>query len=220
MHIKPTATVRLAVPRISPQLDEWDGDLVEPALDMRGFHVADIDLFEVKSLLLDDCELERGSLVGVKLDKVEITDARLKSVEAAGLRTYKAEFLRVTFNNCRFTGADFPEATFEDCTFKNVKFDEAGFRFASFKRVRFEDCMLARTDFSSAKLQHVAFDDCGLEQTNFASATCTQVDLGHEDLSNCKGILGLKGATILDEQLIQIAPLLASELGFKTRSEA
>jgi uncharacterized protein YjbI with pentapeptide repeats len=146
-----------------------------------------------------------------------VTDADCERVDASALSAYKATLLRVRMRECRFTGAEFAEAQFQDCVFCNVKFDEAGFRFVSFKRVRFEHCVLRQADFSNAKLTHVTFDDCDLAKTNFTSATCDHVDISGEDLRETKGILGLKGSVISAEQLIQLAPFLASELGFHVK---
>lgn len=77
--------------------------------------------------------------------------------------------------------------------------------------------MLRSGDFSNAKLSHVTFSGCDLEQTNFIAADCHDVDVSTEDLTVAKGILGLKGSTISTEQLMQLAPLLATELGFRIK---
>jgi len=111
--------------------------------------------------------------------------------------------------------SEFADGSFEDCTFRNVKFDEAGFRFATFKRVRFENCMLRAADFGNARFTHVVFTGCDLTDANFASAHCSSVDIRAQDIVAAKGVLGLKGATISTEQLMQLAPLLAAELGFR-----
>jgi uncharacterized protein YjbI with pentapeptide repeats len=116
-----------------------------------------------------------------------VTDADCERVDASALSAYKATLLRVRMRECRFTGAEFAEAQFQDCVFCN------------------------------AKLTHVTFDDCDLAKTNFTSATCDHVDISGEDLRETKGILGLKGSVISAEQLIQLAPFLASELGFHVK---
>jgi uncharacterized protein YjbI with pentapeptide repeats len=144
-----------------------------------------------------------------------MTDVVCTRLESAALQAYKANLLRVHTADSRFTGAEFAEGHFEDCVFQGAKFDEAGFRFGTFKRVRFENCMLRQADFSNAKLTQVTFTGCNLEAANFVSAACKDVDVTTEDLTTVKGILGLKGATISEVQLLQLAPLLAVELGFR-----
>lgn len=78
--------------------------------------------------------------------------------------------------------------------------------------------MLRQADFSNAKLSHVVFRSCELESANFVLADCSHVDVSTENLAECKGITGLKGATISELQLIQLAPLFASELGFHIKT--
>lgn len=206
----------VAKPQLSQALNEVGIDTnSENELELRDCKVNGQELSFAKNLQVDNCRIESSTLASAKLNKFDATDAILERLEAAGAQSRQTAILRVQLQNSRFTGADFPEAHFEDCHFKNVKFDEAGFRFASFKRVIFENCVLKRADFSHAKLTKVKFEGCDLELTNFDTVTCVEVDLGSENLSSCQGILGLKGAIITDEQLIQIAPLLANELGFK-----
>lgn len=200
-------------PRLS-DLDEWEGkadDLVEIDRSV----VRNANFTEATKLNVDASRLEGVSMTGAVLERLELIDSACVRLEGAALQTHKANMLRVHMTDCRLTGAEFAEAEFEDCIFKNVKFDEAGFRFTSFKRVRFENCILRQADFSGAKFSHVTLTGCELEGANFASASCKDLDITSEDLTLTKGLLGLKGATISETQLMQIAPLLATELGFQ-----
>lgn len=203
-------------PRLSPQLDAWD-ETADTELEVDRATAKGVDFSSAAKLYIDSSRLEGCVLAGAALDKLEMTDTECAKLEAAALQAYKANLLRVVVSDSRFTGAEFAEARFEDCTFRNVKFDQAGFRFAAFKRVRFVDCMLRQADFGSATISHVTFSGCDLEGASFASANCSSVDISTEDLTRVKGVLGLKGATISNEQLIQLAPLLASELGFRIK---
>lgn len=204
-------------PKVAAELDAWDGsdsDVVEIDRDL----VDGADFANATRLSADASRIENSVLTGLSLDKLEMSDVVAGRLEAAALSAYKARMLRVELSDSRLTGSEFAEGSFEDCTFRNVKFDEAGFRFAKFKRVRFESCMLRACDFSSAKFEHVTFTGCDLEAANFVSASCKAVDVTGEDLSLVKGLLGLKGATISTEQLMQLAPMLAAELGFEVRA--
>ena len=203
-------------PRLG-NVDEWDGE-VDDLVEVDGSIVRDADLAGATKLNVDASRLEGVSVTGAVLDKFEVTDSECVRLEGAALHTHKANLLRVHMTDCRLTGSEFAEAEFEDCVFKNVKFDDAGFRFASFKRVRFENCILRQADFSNAKFAHVTLTGCELEGANFVSASCKDVDITTEDLTLAKGLLGLKGATISETQLMQIAPLLAADLGFRVAS--
>ena len=200
-------------PKVAAELDAWDGsdsDVVEIDRDA----VDGADFAGTTRLSADASRIENSTLTGLVLDKLELSDVMGVKLDAAALSAYKVRMLRVELSDSRLTGSEFAEGSFEDCLFRNLKFDEVGFRFAHFKRVRFENCMLRACDFSSAKFEHVTFTGCDLEAANFVSASCKVVDVTGEDLLLVKGLLGLKGASISTEQLVQLAPMLAAELGF------
>lgn len=199
-------------PKILAQLDGWAGD-VSDEVELSECSVQNKDFSSVRRLEVEGCELAGIQFVGAKFDKLHLGDSVLSRMEAAGVRAPEAAFLRIAVTGSRLTGADFGAASFEDCVFENVKFDEAGLRFAIFKRVRFENCVLRNADFSGAKFSNVTFTNCDFEGANFDNASCRLVDLRGEDLSNIKGVLGLKGTMISSEQLVQLAPLLATEVG-------
>jgi uncharacterized protein YjbI with pentapeptide repeats len=206
-------------PRIGKDLESWHSTYVDIAEIDRNV-VQDVDFAGATRINADVSRIEGSILTGLSLDKFEMSDVVAVKLEAAALQAYKTRMLRVEVSDSRLTGSEFAEGSFEDCVFRNVKFDEAGFRFARFKRVRFVNCMLRKVDFSNAKFEHVTFIGCDLEETNFVSAECKSVDVTTEDLATVKGLLGLKGATISTEQLMQLAPLLASELGFHVEDAA
>lgn len=202
------------VPTLPAQLDMWSDDLApELDLDLEDCAVQDEDFSVVQRLFADGCKFTRVQLAGTVLEKCQLSECILSRIEAAGMRASDAAWLRVATRDSRLTGADLGTAFLEDCVFKNVKFDEAGLRFATLKRVRFEDCVLRGADFSGAKLSNVTFSGCELEGANFDNAACKAVDLRGEVLTGVKGVLGLKGATISSDQLVQLAPLLAADLG-------
>lgn len=204
-------------PRLSSQLQDFHLSKIDPNewVDVVDSLVLEQDFEGAQKVRIESSKLVGTIMNGLNLDRFEATDAVFEKVEMTALRTYRVQFNRVAFADIRATGMDFAEGYFEDCLFSNVKFDEASFRMTQFKRVQFENCVLNKADFYQAKLSHVSFSNCELEQTNFDKASCQAVDFRGENLSLLRGILGLKGALISQEQLIQIAPLLAAELEFK-----
>lgn len=200
------------VPKLPTQLDSWQG-MVEAELELEHCTVDGGDFSSVRKLELEGCIITSALLTGMSLDKLRCNDTVLARIEAAGLNAPEGVLLRTVIRNSRMTGADFGAALLEDCTFEAVKLDEAGLRFATLKRVVFKGCVLRDVDFTGAKLLHVNFSECDLEGANFDHAACTLVDIRGEKLVAIKGVNGLRGARISSEQLIELAPLLALELG-------
>lgn len=208
----------LAVPRLKQALDEWvDGG--DRDIDIEDAFVNGADFGGATRFEANGSRLEGVLLASAQIAKCEMTDIECRKLEAAALSAPGANLLRVCVMDSRCTGAEFGDGLFKDCVFKNVKFDQAGFRFVRFERVVFENCVLRQADFSNAKLTNVIFSGCDFEGCNFASAMCKDVDVSGQDITLVKSILGLKGATISPEQLIQLAPLLASELGFAVKDQ-
>jgi uncharacterized protein YjbI with pentapeptide repeats len=200
-------------PRISKHLEPWSGTL-DSEVDIQDVSMNGCELVTAYAVHIDGVRIDHCSFAGTQLTKLELTDTIGRQLESAAIRPHKASFIRVEITDSRYTGSDFPDAHFEDCVFKGTKFDEVGFRFATFKRVSFINCILRNADFSGASFTQVTFSDCDVRSTNFSSANCKGVDMTGQNLFDAKGLLGLKGATISSLQLVQMAPLLADELGF------
>jgi uncharacterized protein YjbI with pentapeptide repeats len=210
--IKQRVIITPSKPKLLPKPSEWAGT-ASTELELEGCLVRDRDFAAVRRLEVEGCRLVSIEVVGATFDKLQMSDAVVSRLEAAGMRAPESSWLRIRIEDSRLTGVDIGAATFEDCTFRNVKINEAGLRFAALKRVRFENCVLRNTEFNGAKLSQVSFDGCDLEGANFDGATCKSVDLRGEPLIGIKGVHGLRGAIISSEQLMQLAPLLASEAG-------
>jgi uncharacterized protein YjbI with pentapeptide repeats len=68
-------------------------------------------------------------------------------------------------------------------------------------------------DFGNATMTDVVFEDCELEGAVFSGARLRGVSLTGSKLAGMTGIVNLRGATMTLDQLIDIAPGLAAELG-------
>jgi uncharacterized protein YjbI with pentapeptide repeats len=206
------AITQPVVPKLLPQLDDWSGKISDE-IELQTSAVQDKNFANVRRLEVEGCRLTALQLGAARFDKLRLSDVTLYRVEAAGMRAPEGSALRMVCKDSRLTGVDLGEALLEDCVFENVKLDEVGFRFAVLKRVRFVSCVLRNADFSGAKFSNVTFSACELNGANFDNATCKFVDLRGENIAAIKGVMGLKGATVSSEQLIQLAPLLAAEAG-------
>jgi hypothetical protein len=85
-------------------------------------------------------------------------------------------------------------------------------RTAVWQDVVFRDCMIDELDLGSATISRLAFDRCEIKTLDTTRARCTDVDLRGAQLHAIKGLGGLAGAWITDQQLTELAPLLAAQL--------
>jgi uncharacterized protein YjbI with pentapeptide repeats len=96
------------------------------------------------------------------------------------------------------------------------KIDYLNLRTAKLKDVVFEGCVLVEPDFAGARLERVEFVDCVLKEADLTSVVLKDVDLrGAAELGIARGVDRLAGAVISSVQLMDLAPVLAVEMGIR-----
>ena len=65
----------------------------------------------------------------------------------------------------------------------------------------------------------VTFVDCTVDELDITGATLTAVDLSGARLRSLIGVESLRGAIIGEGQLLDLAPLLAAQLGLEIRAD-
>lgn len=143
----------------------------------------------------------------------DITNAVLENFAALNVICYQAAIIRTKFTKANMTGIQLPDAHIKDVVFKQCRINLSNFRKVNFERCAFIECDLAEADFAGAQLTNVRFEECVLSQADFSNTFCKRVEFSETNLSSIKGIAGLKGAIISEQNLIQIAPLLANNFG-------
>lgn len=161
----------------------------------------------------DGCKLDRCDITGQPLARLTMWDSIAVRVDLSATQLFKATLLRNEFIGCRVSGAQLGEATIKDVTFQQCKLNLLSFRSCTLERVVFEGCVLDEADFASARLKSVSFINCSMDKTTFDKAQCSNVDLTRSDISRIQGVMALKGTRIRPEQMLQLAPMLCSELG-------
>jgi uncharacterized protein YjbI with pentapeptide repeats len=83
----------------------------------------------------------------------------------------------------------------------------------------FENCVLVEPDFGGARLERVEFTDCVLKRADLSGVTLTDVDLRQAaELDIARGVERLAGAVISPAQLLDLAPVLAAEMGLRVEA--
>ncbi len=140
-----------------------------------------------------DVWLQDVRLTGVDLAETNWLDATVVGGVAAGVSAFGAQLRRVAFHGC--------------------KLDSVNFRGALLAQVSFDECLLRHVDFAGATLTKTVFTKSRLVETDFTGVTLDQVDLRGAELGIIIGPDSLRGAIITTAQLMDIAPLIAENLG-------
>ena len=90
---------------------------------------------------------------------------------------------------------------------------------AQLQDVVFEGCEIDSLDLRGAELETVTLLDSRVDELNVAGATLSAVDLSGARLRTLIGVESLRGAIISHAQLVDLAPLLAAQVGLEVRPD-
>jgi uncharacterized protein YjbI with pentapeptide repeats len=146
-------------------------------------------------LSLTDTAIRRGDLSNAVWSGVTVRRAEVTGCRAVGWRLYLDLAEDLLIEDCRWelgtlhlTRSRGP-VVFRDCTF---------------------DGTAIRGDLSS-----VVFDSCSLAGAEFGAAKASGCDLRTSRLTGARGLATLRGADITAVQAVELAGVLAAELGFR-----
>ncbi len=201
-------------PVVSDDLASWSGDTLADEEVMEDLLVsgADWTSTEVDDVVIQSCRLERVSLTGALLTRLQLTDVELVDCELSGTMFQRLSARRVTFRMCRMSGLVMTNAGLADVQFRDCKLDESNFRMTKGERVAFDDTVLSAADFYQAELPGGRFVRCDLRGAEFSKAKLAGAVLHGSELADLRGARALAGTTISSAQAVPVGLLLLGEL--------
>lgn len=183
--------------------------------DYDGFSFDGLDLSgqEAEFARIIECAFTRCTLDDVTLEHVQLLDTTLTEVHAGTLGLADATWRDVTLTDCRLGAVHAYGGGLTRVTIRGGKIDYLNLRDAHLTDVRLEGCVIGDLDLLGARATRLEIVDCRVRRLDLTHATLTEVDLRGADLSGLDGPAGLAGATISEQQLIDLAALLAAHLG-------
>lgn len=162
-----------------------------------------------------DMELEKQDYTMQSLARIRLSSTICTKVQFANTDMSDSVMNMAKFIGCNLTGTQFIKANITDTVFSDCKIALGSFMFANLKNVLFDNCTFTEVDFREATFEQVVYKKCTLEAVDFSSATVkNSLDISSSQLISLSGILKLKGLVIGNEQILQLAPYMASELGY------
>ncbi|MFJ8083413.1 pentapeptide repeat-containing protein [Streptomyces sp. NPDC096205] len=204
-----------------PPLERWDGGPLQPDGDYDGLELKEADLAgqDGAGARFMDCALTGCALDETRLHHARFLDSVLTDVRGVGTDLAEATLRDVELLGARLGGTQLHGAVLERVVVRGGKLDFLNFRAARLKDVVFDGCVLIEPDFAGAHLERVEFLDCALKEADLTSATLKDVDLrGAAPLEIARGVDRLSGAVISPAQLLDLAPVLAAELGVRVEA--
>ncbi|MFJ6742971.1 pentapeptide repeat-containing protein [Streptomyces sp. NPDC091279] len=201
-----------------PSLEPFGAGGLEPDGDYDGLEFRELDLAgqDGGGARFMDCALTGCALDETRLHHARFLDSRLTAPRGVGTDLADATLRDTEVVDARLGGVQLYGAVLERVVIRGGKIDYLNLRSARLKDVVFESCVLLEPDFGGAHLERVEFLDCTLKDTDLTSATLKDVDLrGATELTIARGADRLTGAVISMGQLMDLAPVLAGELGVR-----
>jgi uncharacterized protein YjbI with pentapeptide repeats len=201
-----------------PALEPFVGGELEPDGDYDGVEFRELDLAEQDGggARFMDCAVTGCALDGARLRKARFLDCVLAALRGVGTDLAEATLRDVEVRDARLGGVQLYGAVLERVVVRGGKIDYLNLRQARLRDVVFEGCVLVEPDFGGARLERVEFVDCAVRSADFTAATLADVDLrGAVELGLAGGVGRLSGAVISAAQLLDLAPVLAAELGIR-----
>jgi uncharacterized protein YjbI with pentapeptide repeats len=192
---------------------ETHGDYV--ATDFVGHDFTGQDASDARFL---ECRILRCSLDGASFRRARILESVLVEVDGASV-----DLDDTTWRDCELTGSRLGAVSLIGATWTGVRVRGCNLGFlnlagARLEDVRFEGCEIGSLDARTAGLAAVTFVGCTLDELNVSGASLRDVDLSDARLRSLVGVESLKGAIVSHAQLVDLAPVLAEQLGLEVRS--
>ncbi|MFI8533808.1 pentapeptide repeat-containing protein [Streptomyces aquilus] len=201
-----------------PTLEAFDGGALEPDGDYDGLGFRELDLAgqDGGGARFMDCALTGCALDETRLRHARFLDSVLTGVRGVGTDLSEATLRDVELVDARLGGVQMHGAVLERVVIRGGKIDYLNLRTARLRDVVFEGCVLVEPDFGGAHLARVEFIDCALKRADLTAATLTDVDLrGAVELDIARGVERLAGSVISTAQLMDLAPVLAAQMGIR-----
>lgn len=208
--------------RLPPLEPFRDGEL-EPDGDYDGLEFREKDLTgqDGAGARFMDCAVTGCALDETRLHHARILDSVLTGLRGVGTDLAESTLRDVELVDARLGGVQLHGAALERVVIRGGKIDYLNLRKARLKDVVFEGCVLVEPDFGGARLERVEFVDCALKGVDLTGVTLAEVDLRRAaELDIARGVDRLSGAVISSGQLLDLAPVLAAQLGIRVEAGA
>ena len=210
---RPPEPVVLALPELSEAVaDDLVGHERHEAV-----RIADLDLSgaDLARTTFAECVFERVGLNETDLRGAHLVESRLTQVDAPVLTAPRGSWRQVIIERSRLGAVESYESTWRSLLVSDCKLGYLNARSSRWQDVTLRGCRVDELDLSGASLTRVAFEDCRIGTLRAAGATLVDVDVRTARLEVVDGLAGLAGAWVSEQQLTELAPLLADHLGIR-----
>jgi uncharacterized protein YjbI with pentapeptide repeats len=192
---------------------------LEPQGDYDAVHFAGLDF---AGQAADDaaflaCWFDRCGLDGVSMRRARISECRLDELRAASLDAADSVWRDSLVTVGRVGALLSTGGSWSSVRVRGGRLDLVDLSGAKVTSVAFEGCMIGELDLGTVEARDLTLERCEIELLDVTGARLVRTDLTGASIGTVRGVEGLRGATVTPEQLIDLAPVMAAQLGIKIR---
>ena len=198
-----------------PELAEgFAGDLAaHEKVDGLRFEGTDLDGRDLAGVTLNECRLDGVSAHEADLRASTLVDVAIDRLSAPILSAPRSTWRNLVVLGSRIGSAELYESTWRSVHFVNCKIGYLNLRGASLLDVRFSGCVIDELDLGGATAERLDFQTTETRVVDVTRSRFTNVDVRELQFRQVNGLEGLKGATMTELQVAELAGVFAAHLG-------
>jgi len=196
-------------------VDTWVADGDYERLEQTGLELIDVSAPGARFL---DCRLSSSVISGGDLEGSTWRGGGVSWTRFVGTQLARSTWHGVEIDGCALSGVELFGARWRKVVVRGGMLQGVNLRQARLEDVVFEDCVLRDVDLGAATLERVQFPGCRIEQIDLTAMKARRVDLRGAQVSIARGLDRLRGVVIDHGQLMELAPMLAAQLGLEVRA--
>lgn len=179
------------------------------------FNKVSFDQAPLQGSTFQECQFTGVSMHNAQLRGARFLESSFSRLYAPVFNAPRAAFRDVLLEGTRWGSARLDDSSWTSVHMDGGKLDYLDLRNSRLENVLFSDCIIEELDLSGATANRVAFRRCRIGSLDPTDARLRDVDLRTTQLRLLTRLDGLSGATIDENQLMELAPLLAAHLGLR-----
>lgn len=214
---------KLTAPRITPPslsgLSRGTPAHAASGEDVDGLLIEGADLSDVRldSVTFIECELVDAVMESTRLNGCRFLDVRFDRLDARGLTASGSKWRDSEILASRLGAIGLYDTEIDSLRVVGSKVAYLNLRGSEVHDLVLEDCVIEELDLTDAALTRATFAGCRIGTLTLREATLSHVDLRGASLDVVEPVQGLRGTVIDNDQLLELAPLLAAGIGVEVR---
>lgn len=198
-----------------PHLEPLEVEALADAKDHVGELIEQVDAsgLDLSGATFSECEITSLVADETRFLGARFTDSRLTQVTAPRLQAARTTWRNVELASSRIGAFEAFDAELTQVRIDGSKLGWVNFRSAELRDVTFIGCRFEELDLSGSTLNRVAFEHCSVQTLVLEHTKSQDLDLRGLEFAELRGLDGLRGARVSEEQGVDLLGVFARHFG-------